>query len=102
MKGFHERGAMTHLTSRSSAELRHGPPGVRYFAQEERVLERDLPEPVVAAGRAAMAGAKVRLEEERVRVGLRRAELGDELRSLPIGHLTVIERDLDEHRRIAL
>ena len=68
--------------------------------QHERVVERDLAQPVVAARGAAMAGPQVGLEEQRVRVGLERAQLGHVLGRLPVHHLAVVERRPDQHRRI--
>ena len=49
-----------------------------------------------------MAGRHVRLEEQRVPVGLQGPELRDVLRGLPVHDLAVVEGGLDEHRGVAL
>ena len=61
------------------------------LAQDERVVERDLAQAVVAARGAAVAGGHVRLQQQRVRVGLERAQLRHVLGRLPVHHLAVVE-----------
>ena len=49
-----------------------------------------------------MAGVQVRLQQERVRVGLQRAQLRHVLRGLPVHHLAVVEGGLHQDRRVGL
>src|SRR5207245_5548661 len=71
------------------------------LSQNERVVEGELAERVVAARGAAVTGLEVDLEEQRAVVGLDRPELRDPLRGLPVHHLTVVERGAHEDRRVA-
>ena len=65
---------------------------------QERVDERLVVPGVVAARRAAVPGAHLRLQQERAGVGLRLAELGDPLGRLPVQHARVVEPGGDEDR----
>ena len=76
--------------------------GEAELRQDERVVERDLAERVVAAGRAAVARVHVDLEEQRPRrPSCTARSLRDVLGGLPVHHLAVVERGAHEDRRVA-
>ena len=52
---------------------------------------------VVASRRPAVARAKVGLQEQKILIRLRGAQLRDELGALPVRHLAVVQRYLDQH-----
>jgi hypothetical protein len=72
------------------------------LAQDEGVTESAFVERVVAAGRAAVPGGHIGLEQHRIAARRGRAQLRGELRAFPIRHLAVVERHLQENRRIGL
>ena len=49
-----------------------------------------------------MARAEVNFQKQRVRVSLHRAQFRNEFRAFPIRHLTIVHRNLHQHRRIIL
>src|SRR5262245_44991046 len=72
------------------------------FVEDEGVFLGDLPESLEAARLSAVTRFHGRAEEQRVGVGLERAELRDPLRGLVVLHLAVPEARGHEHRRIVL
>src|SRR4051812_13807583 len=67
--------------------------------EEKGVLERALFERFEAAGFAAMPGFHVDVEDERILVGLQRAQASDVFRRLVVLHLRVPQPGADEERR---
>src|SRR6185295_19465858 len=70
-----------------------------HLPEHEGVIKRRFMNRVVASRSSAVSGPHVHLQDERVLVGLEIPQLGHELRSFPIRHLTIVERNLDQHRR---
>ncbi len=64
--------------------------------QQERVVESDFAEVVVAAGGAAVSCAHVDFEEKRIVVELQGAEFGDVFGGFPVHDLAVVESGLHE------
>src|SRR5256884_1133810 len=88
------------IASSRSEVLRASAPSTE-LCQDERVVEAELAERVVAARGAAVTGLDVDLEEQRAIVELERPELRDPLGGLPIHHLAVVQRGAHEDRRVA-
>lgn len=72
------------------------------LVQDERIFKSGLLDVLVPVRGTEVARAHVRLEQQRVGVGLGRAQLGAPLGGLPVGHARVIEASGDEHRGVRL
>src|SRR5262249_57288187 len=61
------------------------------LSEEKGVVEGDFAEVIVAAGSAAVTGAHIDFEEERISVTFESAEFGDVFGGFPVHDLTVVE-----------
>src|SRR5271169_661336 len=82
-------------TSRGGLLLRES-----QLREDERPLEGGLVQVVVTARGAPVSRGHIRLQEERIQVGLQSPQARHVLRGLVVEDLTVVERRHDEHRGI--
>jgi hypothetical protein len=68
-----------------------------HLLHDEGIRERSLLQGIVAAGRAAVAGCHVALEEQGLAALLERSQLGDILGRFPVHHLAVVQAGADQH-----
>src|SRR3984957_11140598 len=74
-----------------------------HLRQEIRVIECRLFQPVISPRRSAMPRrTHIRLQKQSIVIRAHSAHLCNILRGLPIHHLAVIERRLDQHVRVSL